>query len=88
VSQRQKSKIGQMQTPGAENAMLKNRVTGCTCDKRSVAGKCHFFRVSLRVSDNEDARASDLRLYMWRDRKNYPVFICPGSAMTCLTDHF
>jgi hypothetical protein len=25
VSQRQKSKIGQMQTPGAENAMLKKR---------------------------------------------------------------
>jgi hypothetical protein len=60
MSQKTKKQIGQMQTPGAENAMLKNRVAGCTDDKRSVAGKCHFFRISLRVCDDEDAaRASD-----------------------------
>jgi hypothetical protein len=34
-----------MQTPGAENAMLKKRVAGCTDDRRSVAEKCHFSRV-------------------------------------------
>jgi hypothetical protein len=29
VSQKTKKQMGQMQTPGAENAMLKNRVAGC-----------------------------------------------------------
>jgi hypothetical protein len=47
VSQKTKKQIGQMQTPGAENAMLKNRVAGCTGGKRSVADKCHFFGVSF-----------------------------------------
>jgi hypothetical protein len=34
-----------------------------------------FFRVSLRVCDDEDARASDLRLYVWRDRKDYRFYL-------------
>jgi hypothetical protein len=48
-----------MQTPGAENAMLKKRVADCTDDRRSVAGKCHFLRCRCE-SGEENADTAEL----------------------------